>query len=79
VVPANYSVYIPVEYVKKTELLKYTKSSKIYVYMPRRRERVATIAKRLGIDVALIKRLNRLRRNVVYRGQALLLVKREGS
>ena len=77
IVPAGYHVYIPLRYVKKTNLIKYIKSAKVYVYVPKRREKITSIAKRFGVDVSLLRELNHLRRNVVYRGQTLLIVKRE--
>ncbi|RUM42332.1 MAG: lytic transglycosylase, partial [Desulfurobacterium sp.] len=77
IVPAGHYVYIPIKYVKKTDLVRYIKSARVYVYVPKRRERVSTIARRFGVDASTIKELNHLRRNVVYRGQTLLIVKRE--
>ncbi|WP_163328157.1 transglycosylase SLT domain-containing protein [Desulfurobacterium thermolithotrophum] len=75
VVPAGHYVYIPSKFVKRTNLLKYISSSKIYVYIPKKREKIVSIARRFGADAKLIKEINRLKRTVVYRGQTILIVK----
>ena len=77
VVPAGHYVYVPSNFVKKTDILKYVDSSKIYVYVPRKREKIISIARRFGVDAKLIKEINRLKRTVVYRGQPILIVKRD--
>jgi len=77
IVPYGYYVYLPNNYIHREKLLKYIKSSRIYVYVPRRAERITTIARRFGVSPKLIKELNSIRRNVVYRGQTILIVKVE--
>jgi membrane-bound lytic murein transglycosylase D len=79
IVPYGYYVYLPNNYIHREKLLKYVKSSRIYVYVPRRAERITTIARRFGVSPKLIKELNSIRRNVVYRGQTILIVKVERS
>jgi len=77
IVPYGYYVYLPKDKIKKKSLLKYVKSSQIYVYVPKRAERITTIAKRFGVNPNLIKELNSIKRNVVYRGQTILIVKED--
>ncbi len=75
VVPRGYRVYLPASSVKNYALLRYAKSSNLYVYVPKRRERLSTIARRFGVSPRLIKEINRLRYNVAFRGQPLVIVK----
>jgi len=75
VVPRGYSVYLPASLIRNYAVLKYVKSSNMYVYVPKKRERLTTIARRFGVSPELIKRINRLRYNVAFRGQTLLIVK----
>ncbi len=77
VVPSGHYVYIPSNFVKRSTLLSYVENGRVYVYTPRRREKVTQIARKFGVDSQIIKELNRLKRNVVYRGQTLLIVKLE--
>ncbi|MEO2068828.1 MAG: transglycosylase SLT domain-containing protein [Desulfurobacteriaceae bacterium] len=76
VVPAGHYVYIPSNFVKKSDILKYIGSSNIYVYIPRKSERITHIARKFGVDAEVIKEVNKLKRTVVYKGQPILIVKR---
>lgn len=76
-VPRGCYVYMPADFIKRMSILKYVDSSKLYVYVPRRSERITTIARHFGVDARVIKEINRLRRTVVYKGQPVLIVKRE--
>ncbi len=75
IVPKGYRVYLPASSIGNYAVLKYVKNSNMYVYVPKKREKLTTIAKRFGVSPELIKRVNRLRYNVAYRGQTLLIVK----
>ena len=75
IVPRGYCVYLPASSVRNYALLKYVKNSRVYVYVPRKRERLTTIARRFGVSPELIKKVNRLRYNVAFKGQPLLIVK----
>ncbi len=77
VVPSGYYVYVPERKVGNFAVLKYYKDKKIFLYSPRRSERIAKIAKTFGVSPSLIRKLNGLRRNVVYRGEAIIIVKAE--
>ncbi len=77
VVPAGYFVYIPQRAIGNFTLLRYSRESKIYLYSPRRAEKITRIAKTFGVSPSFIKKVNGLRRNVVYRGEALIIVKAE--
>ncbi len=77
IVPKGHYVYVPSNFVKRSKLLSYVENGKVYVYTPKRSERITQIARKFGVDSQIIKELNRLKRNVVYRGQTLLIVKLE--
>jgi len=76
IVPAGRYVYIPSNFVKKSDILKYVGHSNIYVYVPRRSEKITHIARKFGVDAKIIKEVNKLKRAVVYKGQPILIVKR---
>ncbi len=75
VVPRGYHVYLPASAVKNYALLKYAGKSRVYVYVPEKREKLAVIARRFGVSTRLIKEVNRLRYNVAFKGQPLVIVK----
>ena len=75
IVPAGYYVYLPKSKVRNYAVLKYLKSSRIYIYVPRRREKLTVIARKFGVSTNLIKKLNRIRYNVVFKGQPIIIVK----
>ncbi len=77
IVPAGYFVYVPQRSIGNFAVLRYLKESKVYLYSPRRPERITRIAKAFGVSPGLIKELNGLKRNVVYGGEALIIVKAE--
>lgn len=77
VVPAGYFVYIPQRAIGNFALLRYSRESRIYLYSPRRAEKITRIAKAFGVSPSFIKKVNGLRRNIVYRGEALIIVKAE--
>lgn len=75
IIPRGYSVYLPASLIGNYAVLKYVKSSNMYVYVPKKKEKLSTIARRFGVPPELIKRVNRLRYNVAFKGQTLLIVK----
>jgi membrane-bound lytic murein transglycosylase D len=75
VVPGGYYVYVPSSLVGSYSFLKASREGKVFVYVPKRAERLTAIARSFGVSPELIKRVNRLKRNVVYRGETLLIVK----
>jgi membrane-bound lytic murein transglycosylase D len=75
IVPAGYYVYLPKSKVRNYAVLRYSKSSKIYIYVPRRREKLTVIARKFGVSPKLLKRVNRFKYNVVFRGQPVIIVK----
>ncbi|GEM_PF-857624 len=77
IVPKNYYVYIPSNFVRERSVLKEIMKSKVFVYRPVRTERLSYIAKKFGVNEEIVKKINRLKRNVVYRGQVLLIVSSE--
>ncbi len=77
IVPRGYSVYLPASSVGNYAVLHYAKNSKVYVYVPVRKEKLTTIARRFGVSPEQIKRINRLRYNVAFRGQPIVIVKRK--
>ncbi len=72
-VPRGDFVYIP-PYFLKGSVLRDVLSAKVFVYKPKRREMVSSIAKRFGISEWIIKKVNKLRENIVHRGQPILIV-----
>ena len=75
IVPAGCYVYLPSRSIRNFKILKYAKNSKVYVYVPKRREKLTVIARRFGVSANFIKRLNSLRYNVAFKGQPLVIVK----
>jgi len=75
VVPAGHYVYVPASFVKDYTFLKLSKGKELYIYAPKRRESLYSIARAFGVPPSLIKRLNGLNRNVVYKGEAIIIVK----
>ena len=75
IVPAGYCVYLPSRSIGNFKILKYAMNSKVYVYVPRRKEKLTVIARRFGVSAKFIKRLNSLRCNVAFKGQPLVIVK----
>jgi membrane-bound lytic murein transglycosylase D len=78
VVPAGHFVYLPLSKVRNSKVARYLKGE-VYAYTPRRAVRVTVLARRFGVDPRLLKELNRIRSNFVYRGQTVIIVKANSS
>ncbi len=74
IVPKNYSIYIPSNFIRERSVLKEIMRSRVFVYRPVRTEKVSHIARKFGVNEEIVKRVNKLKRNVVYRGQLLIIV-----
>jgi len=73
IVPAGYYVYLPKSYAKN--LSRAEGLGEIFVYSPKKTEKLVKIARLFGVSEELIKRLNGLKRDVVYKGEAIIIVK----
>ncbi|ADU97076.1 lytic transglycosylase domain-containing protein [Thermovibrio ammonificans] len=75
IVPAGYSVYLPLSFVRSSHLVKYLKGQEVYAYTPRRPVKLSVLARRFGVSLKLLKEVNRIRGKYVYRGRTVLIVK----
>ncbi|WP_456457169.1 transglycosylase SLT domain-containing protein [Thermovibrio sp.] len=79
IVPSGGTVYALSNHVKNYRVLRYSKESRVYVYVPKRTIRLEKIARAFKVPVYLLKSVNNLKRNVVYRGEVVIIVKAKGK
>ncbi len=78
IVPAGGVVYALSNHIKNYRVLRYSKANKVFVYVPRKTTRLERIAKAFRVPLYLLKSINNLKRNIVYRGEVVIIVKAQG-
>ncbi|WP_457678486.1 lytic transglycosylase domain-containing protein [Thermovibrio sp.] len=76
IVPSGYFVYVPKRLVGNFKVLKFAEKGEFVLYMPKRTVLIRKVAAIFGVSPGLIKELNGLKRNLVYRGEPLIIVKK---
>ena len=75
IVPRGYYIYLPSRAVGNTYVLKYAKSKRVFIYVPKRRETLISVARKFGVSPNLLKELNRIRHNTLIKGRPIIIVK----